>query len=173
MSACSLAACGGSQPVAPARVAQATPAVKQETSGSEGGLGQFTTVRTRAVEARGLNEKPVDLRLALEKGRRRSGKGRMDTRRVSNAVGLRLRKIRSCWARAVHRNSSLSGKVTVAFSIQPSGKVRGVRALRNGTGSATVARCVRRGLAKMMFTPGPVGGAVSYEYAFVLAPGST
>ena len=74
--------------------------------------------------------------------------------------------IRGCWERKA-RHSASSGKVTVAFSIQPSGRVSRACAARNGTGSTSAEQCVLTGIQRMSFAPGPVGGSVSYEYAFV------
>ncbi|MCB9667318.1 MAG: TonB family protein [Myxococcales bacterium] len=98
------------------------------------------------------------------------GSGDFDSQLVVREIRKRLGQIKSCYERELRRNPTLSGKVSVEFTIQESGSVSGAKAVENSTGDAGVAACVVGVISRFRFTPGPEGGSVNFRYPFVFEP---
>ncbi len=98
------------------------------------------------------------------------GSGDFDSQLVAREIRKRLGQIKSCYERELRRNPTLSGKVSVEFTIQESGSVSGAKAVENSTGDAAVASCVVGVISRFRFNPGPEGGSVNFRYPFVFEP---
>ncbi|QQR89238.1 MAG: energy transducer TonB [Myxococcales bacterium] len=98
------------------------------------------------------------------------GSGDFDSSLVVKMIRQRLGAIKACYERELKRNPSLSGKVTVEFTIQQSGSVSGAKSVENSTGDAAVAGCVVSAVQRFRFNPGPEGGSVTFRYPFVFEP---
>lgn len=145
-------------------------------SGEGGDLGQLNMGSGAAgmgiAEGSGPTERRVSGRINLEGGGDIGGSGDFDANLVVRQIRARLTAIRRCYETELRRNPTLSGKVTVEFTIEERGNVTGTRASENTTGSPAVAACVVSTVNRFRFNPGPEGGSVRFSYPFVFAPQS-
>jgi TonB family protein len=143
--------------------------------GSSGvaGLGSLARKEgtTGAVgEGKAVTERKVSGAVKTEHGDEVGGSGQFDSNLVVQTIKARLRAIQMCYEQQLRRNPTLSGKVTVEFTIQPRGNVTDVKVKDNSTGDAAVGTCVANTVSTFRFNPGPEGGSVTYSYPFVFAP---
>ena len=74
--------------------------------------------------------------------------------------------IRSCYQRALKRNPSLKGKITVRMSINTMGRVTRVDIDADTIGDPTVTSCIK-GYARRWRFPPPEGGSAEVAVPFV------
>jgi len=144
-------------------------------SGEGGGLGGLQAAggagaTAQQNEGTQVVEVRVRGRVSPEGGDAIGGDGDFDQSNVTRLIAQRISAIRACYEAQLRRNPTLSGKVTVEFTIQTTGSVSGVRASENTTGDAAVATCVTGVVSRFRWNPGPVGGSVQFAYPFVFAP---
>lgn len=96
-----------------------------------------------------------------------------DSSVVSAALIRASAAIRRCYENELINQPTLSGRVTVEFTIEVSGRVTNAQTPINDTGSQALGECVRDVVGSMEFNPGPVGGSVRYRYPFVFSPERT
>ena len=141
-------------------------------SGQTGKLGDLSSsnvnIRREAIDA------PAERKIGRVKlaggGGDVGGSGEFDSGLVVSAIKRRLRGIQKCYERELGKQPSLSGKISVSFSISESGNVMSAKATQNTTGSAGLALCVTKTMKRVRFRQGPEGGSVSYSYPFVFKP---
>ena len=75
-------------------------------------------------------------------------------------------RIMRCYERALLQNNNLSGRIQYIWTIQPTGRVRGVRQQSSTLSNAAVGNCVAGVLRRLRF-PRPQGGAVEVSYPFM------
>jgi len=144
-------------------------------SGSgQGGLGGLAAAKG-AGKARGeggkVKERKIKGNLKMGSGGGDvGGSGDFDASVVVRTIKTRIRAIRACYERELRRNPTLSGKVTIEFTIQTRGNVTAVKVKENTTNDPAVATCVANTVKRFRFNPGPEGGSVTYAYPFVFAP---
>ena len=78
--------------------------------------------------------------------------------------------IRYCYERELKSDPTLSGKVSVSFSIDGSGGVAGCSVSANTLGNASVGSCVCRRINRWKFDPPEDGGSSSVNYTFIFTP---
>ncbi|MDP6929204.1 MAG: AgmX/PglI C-terminal domain-containing protein, partial [Planctomycetota bacterium] len=98
------------------------------------------------------------------------GSGQIDKSAVSRVLRRRAGAVRKCYEKALKRNSSLKGKLSVKFKIGTAGRITKVKIKKNGTGDAGVANCVKAKMRSWKFKA-PEGGAVTFSTSWVLSPG--
>ncbi len=123
---------------------------------SEGGA-----VTEKVIKGRTTGSNDADLE---------GGTGDFDAKLVVAQFKARMRAIQICYEQQLRRNPSLSGKVTVQFTIEQSGSISKASATDNTTNDAAVAACVVDTVKRFRFNPGPEGGSVSFSYPIVFAP---
>ena len=106
----------------------------------------------------------------LEGGDAVGGSGQFDTSIVERMIRARLRSIQACYDQRLRRNPTLTGKVTVSFTIEVDGRVTGARAVENTVGEQGVADCVLVALGRMRLRGGSPGGVMQFVYPFVFQP---
>ncbi|MDH4282439.1 MAG: TonB family protein [Myxococcales bacterium] len=142
-------------------------------SGQQAGLGSLKKgkgVGQAAQEGQAVQERAVRGNVGLSSGGDIGGSGEFDAALVQQQIKQRLKSITRCYESELRKNPSLSGKVTVTFTIQQRGNVTDARASENTTGSQGVADCVTRTISRFRFNPGPDGGSVTFRYPFVFQP---
>ncbi len=77
-------------------------------------------------------------------------------------------KLRACYEQGLKKNPELQGKVTVAFTIAPSGRVAVSKMAESSLHDAQVEQCIVQAFATMVF-PKPTGGDVKVSYPVVFA----
>ena len=142
-------------------------------SGQKAGLGSLKKSEgagRAAKEGKEVQERAVRGNVGLRAGGDIGGSGEFDAATVQRQIKARLKSITRCYESELRKNPSLSGKVTVSFTIQQRGNVTDAKAVENTTGSPAVADCVTRTVARFRFSPGPEGGSVTFRYPFVFQP---
>lgn len=142
-------------------------------SGQQAGLGSLKKSEragTAAKEGKTVEERAVRGDVGLRSGGDIGGTGAFDAALVQQQIKLRIKSITRCYESELRKNPSLSGKVTVTFTIQQRGNVTDAKATENTTGSPAVAECVTRTISRFRFNPGPEGGSVTFRYPFVFQP---
>lgn len=142
-------------------------------SGQQAGLGSLKKSERAgkaASEGQAVQERAVRGDVGLRTGGDIGGSGAFDAALVQRQIKLRLKSITRCYESELRKDPSLSGKVTVTFTIQERGNVTDASATENTTGSAAVADCVTRTIRRFRFNPGPEGGSVTFRYPFVFQP---
>ena len=89
---------------------------------------------------------------------------------VSRQLRRRVRAVQNCYERELRVNPTLQGRVSVHFTILPTGNVTSARAQSNSTGSPAVASCVVNTVRRLRFNPAPVGGNAMFTCPFDFAP---
>jgi TonB family protein len=142
-------------------------------SGQQAGLGSLKKTKgvgKAAQEGQAVQEREVRGNVGLSSGGDIGGSGEFDAALVQQQIKLRLKSITRCYESELRKNPSLSGKVTITFTIQERGNVTDARASENTTGSPAVAECVTSAISRFRFNPGPDGGSVTFRYPFVFQP---
>ncbi|MBW2378042.1 MAG: hypothetical protein DRH30_00195 [Deltaproteobacteria bacterium] len=142
-------------------------------SGQKAGLGSLKKSQgagKAAKEGEAVKERDVRGNVGVNSGGDVGGSGEFDAALVQRQIKQRLKSITRCYESELRKNPSLSGKVTVTFTIQERGNVTDARATENTTGSPAVADCVTRTISRFRFNPGPDGGSVTFRYPFVFQP---
>ncbi len=99
-----------------------------------------------------------------------SDDGTLDSGALARVVRNQLSGIRSCYDRVLRNNPTLSGRLSVNFTIGTSGRV--TAASTDGLGAAPeVGSCVASVFRRMVF-PTPEGGSVQSSFSFNFTPGS-
>jgi len=139
-----------------------------------GGLQKAGGSETTAGKGEGkvVQERTIKGKTELGSGGDIGGSGDFDANLVVAMIKKRIGAIRACYEKELKRNPTLSGKVTIEFTIQPQGNVTGVKVAQNTTTDDNVGTCVKNAVAGFRFNPGPEGGSVSFSYPFVFAPQS-
>ncbi|MGB3049371.1 MAG: AgmX/PglI C-terminal domain-containing protein [Polyangiales bacterium] len=142
-------------------------------SGQQAGLGSLKKGQgagKAAKEGQAVKEREVRGNVGLNSGGDIGGSGEFDQALVQRQIKQRLKAITRCYESELRKNPTLSGKVTVTFTIQERGNVTNAQASENTTGSPAVADCVMRTISRFRFNPGPDGGSVTFRYPFVFQP---
>ena len=75
-------------------------------------------------------------------------------------------RIRHCYETALRNDDGVAGRVSVKFTIDPSGGVRNAEAAANSTGSEELAQCVVGVVRRMAFPA--ADGITACTYPFLL-----
>jgi hypothetical protein len=98
-------------------------------------------------------------------------KGSLDKDIIRRIVRAHINEVRYCYNQGLVKDPSLSGKVSIQFSIAPSGSVSEAKVTDSTLEDGAVANCIAKAVKRWSF-PKPVGGgAVIVTYPFVLEPG--
>jgi TonB family protein len=92
--------------------------------------------------------------------------GSLDPAKISSVVRRRLAAIKGCYERSLRRNPDLQGKISVRFTIGPTGAVVEISVESNTMGDEEVARCIVSVMRGWRF-PKPEGGSVTVAYPFI------
>jgi len=95
--------------------------------------------------------------------------GKLSPEAVRRAVGRNLGGIKRCYERALPRNPTLAGRITVNFTIGGGGRVVSASSGGDTMGEPRVTECVVRSIRSIRF-PAPEGGNVDFSYPFIFAP---
>ena len=96
------------------------------------------------------------------------GTGVLSPAEVVKVVNRRIGAIKGCYERALRKNPSLEGKITVRFTVAGSGKVSAARTTLNEL-SPDVGNCIVAAFKGFRF-PQPDGGSLTVEYPFLFTP---
>jgi TonB family protein len=92
--------------------------------------------------------------------------GSLDSAAITKVVRTRMRMVQDCYEKELKKDSSLSGKIEIEFTIGEDGRVTEVRVASNKMGSNEVAECIVSRIKSWRF-PKPDGGSVTVNYPFI------
>ena len=96
------------------------------------------------------------------------GTGTLNPDEVRSTVGRALGGIKACYERALRRDPTLQGRVTISFTIGATGRV--TRAVpSNDTIGSAVSGCVADRFRLISVSP-PRNGTVTFSYPFIFQP---
>lgn len=124
-------------------------------------------------------ERPARVRLQTRVVARRASRpaeGAMTCGFDPSLVTARIRgelvAIQACYEDALTQDPTLAGRVLVRFTIERDGSVSDLSVPEDSLNAPAVNACVMAHLRQLRFTPGPIGGSVTFAYPFVFAPQS-
>lgn len=143
-------------------------------SGQGGGLGGLKAAGgSGATTARGtgeVKERVIRGNVSFSGGADVGGSGDFDQNQVTRKIKGAKSALKRCYENSLKSNPSLAGKVVVEFTIEPRGNVSKASPVENSTGDGAFASCISSVVKRLRWSPGPEGGAVTYEYPFVFQP---
>jgi TonB family protein len=92
--------------------------------------------------------------------------GSLDPNVVANTIRSRKGAVIACYEKALKRNPSLAGKITLRFTISSIGKVTAADIDSNSLGDDEVGQCMTT-IVKTWRFPAPAGGEVQFSYPFI------
>jgi hypothetical protein len=95
----------------------------------------------------------------------------VDPAAIARYVKLRIKSITACYERELKRSPTLKGKVSVRFSIMPTGRTGNVEVEENTLGNEAVAACIKTTIRSWVFPMKPSAEA-PVSYPFVFSPAS-
>ena len=97
------------------------------------------------------------------------GHGSMSKEVIRRVIRRHINEVRYCHEQAMaDSDSTIDGRVSVSFSIGPTGTVTRAEVVHETTGSQVVATCIRDAVTRWTFPAPEGGGAVIVTYPFVL-----
>ncbi len=94
--------------------------------------------------------------------------GQLDRATVQRIIRRNLSGIRWCYQDALQRNAKLRGKVTLAFTILPTGKVASPSAKNSSLKDPGLIACITRKMGRWRFPAPKNGGIVKVSYPLLL-----
>ena len=116
-------------------------------------------------------EKRLAGNIKLSKPSEAIGTGVLSASSIERTVNRRKGALKNCYESELKKDPTLSGKIKVQFTIQPSGRVSVARVIENTMGSQSVARCISSQVKRWRF-PKPQGGDVTIAFPFFFKPSS-
>jgi TonB family protein len=144
-------------------------------AGSEGGgkVADIGAIRVSQADAdlstEGATERKVKGSASAGKGDEVGGSGILDAGEVNKVVKSRLTAIKMCYEKALKKNPTLEGKLSVRFTIGTSGRVTSASVSSDTLGDPEVSSCVISKVKTFAFSK-PEGGSVEYVFPFVFKP---
>jgi len=144
-------------------------------AGSEGGgtaaelgsgLEAGDSVGGDAVSTGAATEKKIKANATVGGGEETGGTGILDQGKVTKTVRKNMPALRNCYEKALKKNPTLEGKISVKFTIGTNGRVTSASAASDSIGDASVSSCVIDKFRGFVFDK-PEGGSVSYVYPIV------
>jgi hypothetical protein len=96
--------------------------------------------------------------------------GSLSREEIARVVNAHASEIRYCYERELSRNPSLSGKVTMKWTIVSGGRVEGVTTKDNSTGSSTISDCIGGYLKDWKFPNPAEGSKADVEWPWIFKP---
>lgn len=126
---------------------------------------ETTTVKTETKDNESEAKITANVRTGQLSGQ--TGVGKVDPQAVASVFSRRKSAIKSCYEKELRRDSKISGRVVLKFTIGPAGRITDISATQNTTGVDSIAQCMVEKVQGWKFDP-PEGGAVTFTYPFIL-----
>lgn len=139
-----------------------------------GGVADISQLRAagggnKTVESEGMGgERQIKGKVGRGKATATGGSGTLSADAVRATVGRALGGIKACYERALRRNPTLGGRVSVVFTVGGGGRVVSASA-NNNTVAPEVGSCIVGRIRSLRFPP-PQGGNVTFSYPFFFQP---
>lgn len=96
-------------------------------------------------------------------------RGRIEPREAQRVLGTRATEVRGCYERALARDATLQGELTVRLRVEADGRVSQT-ALSGDDALRGAGRCMEAVLRQLVF-PAPTGGAATVTVPYVFRAG--
>lgn len=93
-----------------------------------------------------------------------------DDREITEVVRGYSGQVRYCYESALKQDPGLGGRLEMGWTIAGDGSVSDVRVVKNGTGSADVADCVKGKIARWKFPADKAGNDITWPFVLDAAP---
>jgi len=93
--------------------------------------------------------------------------GSLSREAIRRVVRRNLRQVRFCYEQGLQQNPSIEGRVTIAWTIDPNGRVQSSNVAGSSLGNGEVESCIANAVRRWSF-PAPEGGPVGVNYPFML-----
>ncbi|MEM6989074.1 MAG: AgmX/PglI C-terminal domain-containing protein [Myxococcota bacterium] len=97
--------------------------------------------------------------------------GALDKDIIRRIVRAHINEVRYCYNQGLVRKPDLEGRVTIKFTISPTGDVDKSDVNKTTVEDKNVGRCIAKAVKRWQFPEPDGGGVVVVSYPFVLAPG--
>lgn len=97
--------------------------------------------------------------------------GGLDKDIVRRIIRVHVNEVRRCYNQGLARDPSLEGRVTIAFTVGPTGKVTESKVESTTLDDEAVGTCTAKAVKRWKFPKPPGGGNAVVTYPFVLEPG--
>lgn len=94
--------------------------------------------------------------------------GRLDRKTVQKIIRRNLSGIKWCYQDALQRNPKIRGKVTLSFTILPSGRTQNPSARNKSFKDEALLKCIKRKMTRWKFPQPKDGGVVKVSYPLIL-----
>lgn len=123
------------------------------------------------LDTGGVEEREIQGKMKRGELQDAGGTGILSADSVKKVFTERINAIKRCYEKMLRRNRSLNGRITLKFTIAPSGRVSSATATNemNGEGGDEVAKCIEEVVRTFRFDP-PQGGEVTFVYPFLFVP---
>jgi hypothetical protein len=98
-------------------------------------------------------------------------KGALDKDIIRRIVRAHINEVRYCYNQGLARDPNMKGRVSVQFTIGPTGKVPVAVVQDSSISDRNVANCIAQAVRRWTFPKPQGGGNVVVTYPFVLSPG--
>jgi len=148
------------------------PGRKVETGGNStekqvaSGLEKDTGIGNKKVDIEGSTKTQKVVRVGSSDG---EATGELPKAMVKSYIATKMGAIISCYEKGLRANPDLSGKVKVAFLIQPTGGVLGARVDDSSLNNSSVEECILNKIKNWQFPPAKGGGSTKVVYPFVFS----
>ena len=102
---------------------------------------------------------------------RATTKGCLTQQVVLRVLSRANSQARYCYEKELGRHPNLAGKITTAFQIGSTGKVRRSRIASSTMGNAAVEKCLMRVIKRLRFPPCRGGGVADVTYPWIFKSG--
>jgi hypothetical protein len=113
----------------------------------------------------GLNDRAIEPKI-IESAPRLSGE--LDAKTVQQYIRRQLPGVKWCYQDRLQQNPKLAGKLTLAFTILPSGGVANAQTASSTLGDAELESCIRNKMSRWKFPSPKDGGVVEVAYPLIL-----
>ncbi len=93
--------------------------------------------------------------------------GGLSREAIRRVVRRNLRQVRFCYEQGLQQNPSIEGRVTISWTIDPTGRVQHSAVAGSSLGNGEVESCIANAVRRWSF-PQPEGGPVGVNYPFML-----
>lgn len=95
--------------------------------------------------------------------------GALSKEMIRRVIRRHRREVKYCYEQELIKNKSLSGRITIQFTISGTGRVAGAVPAGNTMGNAAVANCIVGKVRRWVFPEPKGGGIVVVKYPFVFS----
>ena len=97
-----------------------------------------------------------------------SGSGKVSDAAILKILEKNMQKFQYCYEKALLKNASLAGQLTMEWTIETSGSTTHVKVVKSQLNNGSLHQCMNTELSRISF-PNPKGGAVIVKYPFAFS----